>query len=66
MGREVEILKNSILTYKAIFKIYRSFKPDRSVAYNSLYSVNRAVCAVSELQNIPHFSIHAGNNLSLD
>ena len=58
-----EILRNSILTHKAIHKIYNSFKPDRTVAYNSLYSVNRVVCAVSELQKIPHFSIHAGNNL---
>ena len=58
-----EILKNSILTYKAILKIYRSFKPDRTVAYNSFYSVCRVVYAVSELQKIPHFSIHAGMNL---
>ena len=62
-AERLEILKNSILTYKAILKIYNSFKPDRTVAYNSLYSVNRVVCAVSELQKIPHFSIHAGNNL---
>lgn len=56
------ILENTILTYFASKKIIEVFSPVRVVTYNSLYSVNRTVCAVAEQFKTPHFTLHAGSH----
>lgn len=59
----VEIFKNTVATYYAILEILKQEKPDRITTYNSLYSVNRIVCAVADSMGIPNFFLHAGFNL---
>lgn len=56
------ILNNSLLTMFAIRKLITTYQPDRLVTYNSLYSVNRVVCAVGDFFKIPHFTLHAGGH----
>ena len=38
--------------------------PDAVVAYNGLYSVNRAVSMLAAARGIPHYFLHAGGNLA--
>ena len=39
-------------------------RPDRIVAYNSLYAVNNVACLLAESRGIPAYFLHAGGNLS--
>ena len=58
------ILLNTLLTMSAIKKLIEKERPNRITTYNSTYSVNRIVCAISEEENIPHFEILSGNGYS--
>ena len=55
--------KNSLLTAIAGNKILSYFKPDRLTTYNSNYSVNHIMCALADIYNIPHYSLHAGGHI---
>lgn len=57
-----ENLRNALITHYAIHKIITYEQPDRITTYNSLYGVNRIVCAVAEQFRIPHFTLHAGSH----
>lgn len=57
-------LRNTIYTVRAATKIFDSWRPDRVVVYNALYSVNRAVCLLAEARGIPCYFMHAGQNFS--
>ena len=59
----IEIFRNTIATYYAILEIIKQENPDRIITYNSLYSVNRIVCAVADRMGIPNFFLHAGSHV---
>jgi hypothetical protein len=58
-------LQNVVTAFYAMRRILAQQLPDRVVTYNSLYSLNRTVCAVAETLNIPHFMLHAGSHHKL-
>lgn len=58
----LENLRNALLTCHAIKSLMRSEMPDRVTTYNSLYGVNRVVCAVADVFRVPHFTLHAGSH----
>jgi hypothetical protein len=58
------ILLNTLITMSAIEKLIEKECPSRITTYNSTYSVNRIVCAISEEKNISHFEILSGNGYS--
>ena len=58
-------LQNAVLAFYAMRRILAQHLPDRVVTYNSLYSLNRTVCALAESLNIPHFTLHAGSHHKL-
>jgi hypothetical protein len=57
-------LKNVIIVLRAVQRIFDKTQPDRLVVYNTLYSVNHAVCKIAERREIPYYLLHAGGNLS--
>ena len=57
-------LKSTLASFFASSRILDEEKPDRVIAYNSLYSVNRVCLELAKLQNIPTYFLHAGANLS--
>jgi hypothetical protein len=57
-------LRNTLYALCAGRHLIESNRPDRVVVYNSLYSVNRAVCLLAEKAGIPYYFLHAGGNLS--
>lgn len=61
-GEYLENLKNALVTCRAIRSLMEAERPDRVTTYNSLYGVNRVVCAVADLFKIPHFTLHAGSH----
>jgi hypothetical protein len=61
-GQYKSILFNTLLTLSAIEKLIEKVRPNRITTYNSTYSVNRIVCAISEQKNISHFEILSGNS----
>jgi hypothetical protein len=63
-GQYKSILMNTLLTMSAIEKLIEKERPSRITTYNSTYSVNRIVCAISEDKNISHFEILSGNGYS--
>jgi len=61
-GKYKTHLANCLVTLYSITRLIESIKPDRITTYNSLYSVNRIVCAVAERSGISHFTLHAGSH----
>lgn len=57
-------VRNCLISFLAIKKIFATINPERVTTYNSLYSVSRVVCAVAEELNIPTFSLHAGSHIN--
>ena len=57
-------LRYALLALFGTKRILDREKPDRIVAYNALYSVNRTVCMLGEQRGIPHYFLHAGGNLA--
>jgi hypothetical protein len=57
-------LRNSLAALTVGERLFREESPDRVIAYNSLYSVNRAVCMLAERRGIPTYFLHAGGNLA--
>jgi hypothetical protein len=57
-------LRNGILVLRVIQRLLSLEHPDRVVVYNSLYSVNRVVCRWAEINGVPPYFMHAGDNLS--
>jgi hypothetical protein len=62
--RYLASVKNVIVVLRAAQRMFAEFRPDRVVVYNALYSVNRVVCRLAELNDIPQYFLHAGDNLS--
>jgi hypothetical protein len=56
-------IRNAMNTYFAMTRFMKYEQPERVVVYNSLYGVNRIVCAVAEKCHIPDFMLHAGYHL---
>jgi hypothetical protein len=57
-------LRNAFLAFFGGRRILAREKPDRVLAYNSLYSVNRVVCALAEASGALTYFLHAGSNLA--
>lgn len=57
-------LKNTLASFFAFRHILEQENPDRVIAYNSLYSVNRISLSLAEARGIPTYFLHAGTNLS--
>ena len=57
-------LTNTLFSFFACRRLLDREKPDRVLVYNSYYSVNHVCCALAEQRGIPHYFLHAGNNLS--
>ena len=57
-------LKNSIFSALASMRIIEREKPDRLIAYNSFYSVNHVCCKAADKFTVPHYLLHAGNNMA--
>src|SRR5712671_1657886 len=57
-------LRNAFLALFAGRRILDRERPDPVVVYNSLYSVNRVVCALAEASGALTYFLHAGMNLS--
>ena len=62
--RYLNALRNTLLSFFASRRIIEQKNPDRVLAYNSLYSVNRICFLIAEARGIPTYSLHAGYNLS--
>jgi hypothetical protein len=56
-------VKKSMFCLIAMRKMMEKFSPNYLVVYNSLYSINRALCVFFESNGIPAYSIHAGSYL---
>jgi hypothetical protein len=57
-------LRHTLYAFKATGRLIDTYKPDRVVVYNGLYSVNRAACLLAESRGIPAYFLHAGGNLA--
>jgi hypothetical protein len=57
-------LTNALFSFFASKKLLDREKPDRVLVYNSYYSVNHIFCELAGQRGIPHYFLHAGNNLS--
>ncbi len=57
-------LRNSIFSALASQKIISREKPDRLITYNSFYSVNHVCCITADKHSVPHYLLHAGNNMA--
>ena len=57
-------LRNSICSALASLRIIEREKPDRLITYNSFYSVNHACCIAADKLSVPHYLLHAGNNMA--
>ena len=57
-------LTNALYSFFVSKKIIELEKPDRVMTYNSFYSVNHIFCELAAQRDIPHYFLHAGNNLS--
>lgn len=57
-------LKSTLASFFASSRTLDQEQPDRVIAYNSLYSVNRVCLELAKFQNIPVYFLHAGANLS--
>lgn len=57
-------LRTSLYTLHATRKLFDEVKPDRILVANSLYAVNRIVCALAEQRGMPYYFMHCGQNLS--
>lgn len=57
-------LTNTLFSFLVSRRLLDQEKPDRVLTYNSYYSVNHVCCALAEQRGIPHYFLHAGNNLS--
>jgi hypothetical protein len=55
-------LKNTLITTFAAEKIIQKYKPNRVVTYNSLYSINNAVCSIANKFGILNYTLHAGSH----
>ena len=60
----LDALRNSLLSVMAATRLLERENPDRLIAYNTFYSVNHACCMVAEKLYIPHYLLHAGNNVA--
>lgn len=58
-------LRSVVLTALAAPRILQDRKPDRILAYNTLYGVNRVWKHLATQQGIPCYSIHGGSNDNL-
>ncbi|MFO1257752.1 MAG: hypothetical protein U1E78_04990 [Gammaproteobacteria bacterium] len=57
-------LKNTLMTFFAVRKIFWSEKPDIVILYNSLYSVNHVVCKLAQKYQIRQYFMHASGSLA--
>ena len=57
-------LRNSICSALASLRIIEREKPDRLITYNSFYSVNHVCCIAADKLSVPHYLLHAGNNMA--
>ena len=57
-------LGNSLCSALASLKIIEREKPDRVITYNSFYSVNHICCIAADKFSVPHYLLHAGNNMA--
>lgn len=57
-------LRSTLISFYACKKIISFEKPESVVVYNSLYSINAVCCKIAQKQNIEHYFMHAGTNLS--
>jgi len=57
-------LINALYSFFASKRVLDQEQPDRVMAYNSFYSVNHVFCELAAQRGIPHYFIHAGNNLA--
>ncbi len=57
-------LTNALYAFYACRRLLDDEKPDRVMVYNSFYSVNHVCCELAAQRGIPHYFIHAGNNLA--
>lgn len=57
-------LTNSLYSFYACRRLLDQEKPDRVMVYNSFYSVNHVCCELAAQRGIPHYFLHAGNNLA--
>ena len=57
-------LENSLCSALASLKIIEREKPDRLITYNSFYSVNHICCIAADKFSVPHYLLHAGNNMA--
>jgi hypothetical protein len=57
-------LRGALLVLFAARRILDRERPDRVLAYNSLYSVNNVFLRAADTRGIPTYFMHAGGNLS--
>ena len=57
-------LRNTLYSWRAGLKLFNQYSIDRVLVYNSLYSVNRSICLLSNAFKIPSYFLHAGGNIS--
>jgi hypothetical protein len=58
------LLGNALRSLFASRRLLDREKPDRVIAYNTLYAVNHVACKLAESRGIPSYFLHAGGNLS--
>lgn len=57
-------LTNALYSFYGCRRLLDQHRPDRVMVYNSFYSVNHVCCELAAQRGIPHYFIHAGNNLA--
>ena len=55
-------LTNTLRSYVAAPRLLDDVRPDRAVAYNTLYAANRAFMAVAERNGVPCYTMQGGNH----
>ncbi|MBB3212986.1 hypothetical protein FHW67_002274 [Herbaspirillum sp. Sphag1AN] len=57
-------LSNALSSFYACKRLIDRELPDRVMVYNAFYSVNHICCELAAQRGIPHYFIHAGNNIA--
>jgi len=57
-------LSNALFSFYACKRLIDRELPDRVMVYNAFYSVNHICCELAAQREIPHYFIHAGNNIA--
>ena len=58
------LLRGCLHAFYACRRVLEEQRPDRILAYNAVYSVNRTACMLAEQRGVASYYVHAGGNIA--